>query len=370
MKCPFLLALLALAAALPSAFAGEPAIVSVTVVSPTGSLQNVIEQNVSLKSRQYVKLAPQIDGQLSVLHVHKGQTVAQGDLLAELDHQESDAALQSAKAAVAAAQARAEQARSQAANAKSELSRYQKLRESGFSTQQELEAKKTAWLSASSSEKAAAAAVTQAQAQLAEQQVRRDKAFLKAPFSGTVLNDFDLAPGATVGKATPVVELSDLTHLKGTLSVPESRRYDIDLGEPVKVKVDALPNDVFSGKIAFISDSVDPNTRTVPVEVHLDATGSASRLRPGMFGRAQIILKSAENAFILPRSALTTDETGTWVIVAADGVAHRKKVSTGMTSGDKVEITSGLEQGDQVITFGGSGLTEGQPVKILSSSSN
>lgn len=347
----------------------QAALVSVTAVHPTGTLQVAMEQNTSLESRQRVLLFPKQSGTLAELLVHKGETVKAGQVLAKLDHVEESAALASAKAALTAAQARVSQSNAKAANAKAEYDRYNRLKKSGFSTQQELESHRTASMAAHADLKAAQAAVAQAKAQVNVQNAKLEKMTVRAPFDGTVLNDYNLTPGASVGPNQAVFEVANLTRLKGSLALPEARRYEVKVGDAVEIRVDALASEVFRGQVAFIGDAVDTATRTVTLDIHLTATGDAARLRPGMFGRARLILQEVTDVFVLPASALFFDETGgqkqTFVWLAKEGKAARQVVTTGLEVDGQTEITSGLSDGDQVITFGASGLTDGQPITLL-----
>jgi membrane fusion protein (multidrug efflux system) len=193
--------------------------------------------------------------------------------------------------------------------------------------------------------------------------------------------------------------------LQAVLNVPERQLGILKAGQVVQLEADALPGKKFTGDIRRIAPVVDPASGTfrVTCEFH-DKTGT---LKPGMFGRIDIVYDHRDEALTIPRSALIEEDGETAVFVvdsapikvstgdadkskgadktktaakdakdsgkdakaivaATPGfVAHRKLVKIGYSDGDKVEIRSGLDAGARVITVGRNAVRDGTAVQVL-----
>ena len=186
--------------------------------------------------------------------------------------------------------------------------------------------------------------------------------------------------------------------LQAVLNVPERQLGILKAGQTVQLEADALVGKTFSGKILRVAPTVDPQSGTfrVTCEFH-DKTGE---LKPGMFGRVEIVYDHRDDALTVPRSALVEEDGETAVFVvdkapppvpakdakdtkdakdsvaktdaksdakpAVDAlVAHRKLVKIGYSDGDKVEIRSGINEGVQVITVGRNAVRDGTSVQVL-----
>lgn len=338
--------------------------VKVLVAAANSTIRDGIEQNTSLEAVRRVVLYPKVTGRLESLKVKKGTPVKLNQVLAVLGHSEQDAQLASARAQILSAQAAEERTKAEMDNARITLQRYQRLKKEGFSTQQELETKDTSYRSAKALYDAARANKSQLSADYSRISSTLKEYIITAPINGTVLNDYSLTPGAMLSTSTPVLELADLTHLKAILKLPETRLYSIKPGMEVSLKLDALPQEEFHGKITIIDSYVDPNTRTANVELALDNAAVGNKLRPGMFGRGFIVLKESKNAIVIPSSVLQKLNKQTGVMLVENGKAKFVPVKTGIQQGINIELISGVKPGDKIITFGGNNLKEGDTVII------
>jgi membrane fusion protein, multidrug efflux system len=186
---------------------------------------------------------------------------------------------------------------------------------------------------------------------------------IRAPIDGVVAERLiRLGNTLTVNQAT--FKISALDPLLAYIYVPERHFNRLMPGQPAFIQADALAGASFEGNIARISPVVDPATGTFKVTVEVrDASHS---LKPGMFTRVNIIYDSRESAVLIPRSALLEDEDAdTLFIVDADGMAHRIVAETGYRSGSDVEITSGLEGGEDLVIIGQAGLRDGARVEVV-----
>lgn len=342
----------------------QSAIVQVRQAAADSVIRDSIVQNMSLEAVNRVQLLPRVSGRLEKLFVKQGSRVTKGQTVATLEHVQQDALIDSTGAEAVSAHADSERARAEMENAKTNLERYARLLKEGFSTQQQYDSIETAYESARASYNAALAKENAARADLGRVRSSRADYIMTAPISGVVLNDYSLTTGAMITPSSPVADIADLRWLKATLKIPEASLFAVKKGMTVKLRLDALPSEEFSGRVSRIDQYVDPQTRTASVELVLDNGMAGGRLLPGMFGQATVITKEYKNAVVLPDTALHSGEGGSYVFVAEKGRAKMKNVSTGIREGNTIQITKGLEPQDQVIVFGGANLNDGDAIDV------
>jgi HlyD family secretion protein len=133
------------------------------------------------------------------------------------------------------------------------------------------------------------------------------------------------------------------------------------VGKPARI---TGPEGDLAGKVTVVSPAVDPNTTTV--EVWVQVANPGEKLKPGASVRVAIIADTIQNTIVIPAAALlNADDGGQKVmVVTKDSVAHERRVSVGVRQGDRVQIVSGLEEGEQVVTSGGLGLDDKAKVTI------
>jgi RND family efflux transporter MFP subunit len=141
--------------------------------------------------------------------------------------------------------------------------------------------------------------------------------------------------------------------------VPEALIGNVKLGDKLAVRIAAVPSEI-EGTVAEMSPAADPNSRTYLVK--LDLPG-ATGLRSGQFGRVAVPVGAA-SAIRVPASAVIQRGQMELVFVVANGHAQLRLVRTGSRIGDEIELVSGLNSGEQVVTEGVSALTDGQPVIV------
>src|SRR5581483_4546644 len=122
-------------------------------------------------------------------------------------------------------------------------------------------------------------------------------------------------------------------------------------GQTVEITTESLPNKVLRGRVDFIEPEANPQTRTIPVHVHVPNPGM--RLRPGMYIRATFVSPGEQRSLVVPRSAVLDTGTRKLVYVAkADGVFEAREIQTGMPTNELYPILSGLKSGEEVVTNG------------------
>lgn len=189
-----------------------------------------------------------------------------------------------------------------------------------------------------------------------------EHAVIKAPISG-VVSERMIKTGNMVKVNDPVFRVTDFQPLLAVLHVPEHEMNKLKLHQPTLLSVDAQKGETFQGHIERISPVVDPNTGTFKVTVSVsDASG---RLKPGMFGRIKIVYDVHKQTVTVPKDAVISEDDLNSVFVIKDKVAFKRAVNTGYINGTRIEILSGLEPGEQVVTTGQSSLKDSAMVDIV-----
>jgi membrane fusion protein (multidrug efflux system) len=185
---------------------------------------------------------------------------------------------------------------------------------------------------------------------------------IKAPIDGIIADRY-VKLGNTINANAPVFHIIDMDPLLGYLHVPEREFRKLAPGQPARIFVDAIPNQNFSGVVSRISPTVSPETGTFKVTVEINEGNG--QLKPGMFGRFNIVYDTREQALLIPRSAIIESDLNTIVFVIEEGVARRRPVTTGYTSEGNIEILDGLTGEEQIVIVGQSGLKDGTTILII-----
>jgi membrane fusion protein (multidrug efflux system) len=145
--------------------------------------------------------------------------------------------------------------------------------------------------------------------------------------------------------------------------VPEKEFRKLAAGQTADVVVDALGGQHFTGRIARISPTVDPQTGTFRAEV--EVPDPSRHLKPGMFARVNIVYERRENALQLPRTAILDADGEQSVFVVANGKAEQRRIHTGLANNGWVEVLRGLKGTERVVVVGQAGLKSGTVVKVV-----
>src|SRR5262249_43194161 len=154
--------------------------------------------------------------------------------------------------------------------------------------------------------------------------------------------------------------------LRAFITANERDAPKISVGKDAHVELDALPGQSFHGNVVRIAPVFDPTTRTLEAEVQLD--NKDGMLRPGMYGYGSIVLEVHPNVPVVPASAIqiSNDLRYVFVLHADDAKGEpkveRRKIQTGVDGGSWLEVSGGLALGDEVVTAGADGLSDGAKV--------
>lgn len=323
-----------------------PATVSAVRVSTT-SWQPRLEAVGNVQAVQGVVVNNEVAGQIERILFESGDQVTAGQELVKLDTEVDEADLNGLRAGLNLAQL--------------QLERNQKLLRDRAVSQGEFDQ--------------ISAQVTQALAEVQAKQALIRKKTIRAPFDGQLgIRRVDLGQFLDAGSA--IVELEALDPVYVDYALPERRLSEIAVGQPVEVRVSAYPDQVFKGKIRAISPAVNRETRNIQVRALLQ--NPDRRLLPGMFAKVSTLLPTKDQVLTLPRQAITFNTYGDSVFMIQPGegeqegqlVVQRRQVDTGATRGQEVEVLSGLQAGDQVVSAGQVKLRNGAAVTIADDSEN
>lgn len=185
-----------------------------------------------------------------------------------------------------------------------------------------------------------------------------------APITGVVAQRM-VKVGNLVALNAPAFRVVDISRLEGVLNVPERELATLRPGMPLRMVVDAVPGKVFEGRVDRISPVVDSGSGTFRVVCAFDGGGT---LRPGMFGRIEVVYDERVDALTMPRVALLEDEGEPAVFVVRESKAVRVPVELGYVNGELAEVRSGLVEGDDVVTAGKVAIRDGSEVEVINPS--
>jgi HlyD family secretion protein len=211
--------------------------------------------------------------------------------------------------------------------------------------------------------KAAAAQVEAAKGHYDSAAAQASYAEIRSPING-IVTDRMLYAGEVASPGTPLMTVMDTSVVVARMSMSLSQAKDIKVGDEAMVTTPESEDPV-NGKVILVSPAVDVNTTTVQVWAQVDNKDGA--LRVGASARVAIVAADIDGAILVPAIAvLPSDEGGTMVLVVDDKeVAHQKPVKVGAHEGDQVQILSGVDAGEKVVTVGGLGLDDKAKVHIL-----
>ncbi|MCG8432733.1 MAG: efflux RND transporter periplasmic adaptor subunit [Gammaproteobacteria bacterium] len=190
---------------------------------------------------------------------------------------------------------------------------------------------------------------------------------VRAPIDG-VISERLIKVGNMITLNEAAFKITDFEPMLARLHVPERELNKLRVEQEASLTVDALPDLTFTGVIDRISPVVDANTGTFKVTVEIN--DQRSLLKPGMFGRVNVIYDIRNNTLLAPRSAIITEDAQSTVFLVADDIAQRKVVETGYTNNGSIEILEGLQIGDSVVTVGQTSLKDGAKVTVVNAEDN
>jgi len=306
--------------------------VLVTSMVPT-QFRSYVEIQGKVDADQSVVASPEVMGVVNAIYVHNGQYVSKGQTLATLRTE-----------AISYGVAELDQ---QISFAKTLYEKQKRLWDQEIGTEIQL-------LSAKNNYEAM---LKKKETTLSQKSMYT----IKAPISG-VVDEVDVRVGQAVSPGMPnLIRIVNTSILKVKAEVPENYAGKIQSGNAAMVVFPDI-NDTLITKLAYITKTIDPMSRTFGSEINL---GNNSKYRPNMIAKVRIVTYQNLRAFVLPEAVIQKTENGNFVYVAnAENKAQLLPVTLGNSYESKVEITSGLNLDDKVITTGYEELNEGDELQF------
>ncbi|MDE2727184.1 MAG: efflux RND transporter periplasmic adaptor subunit, partial [Gemmatimonadota bacterium] len=187
------------------------------------------------------------------------------------------------------------------------------------------------------------------------------KTVIRAPISG-VVDSRNLEVGELATPGREFVDLVEIDRVKIVAGVPERHLKHVTDGTRATLTFPAYPDVTLEADISYIGTTLDPDSRTVPVEITLD--NPAHRLKPEMAVTIRVVKDNIPAAIVIPQDAVIDTDQGRIVFLADRNVARSVPVELGSTSGDQVLVTNGLATGDTLIVVGHRNLVNGETIQV------
>ena len=352
--------------------------VEVTTVGRS-SRQSELQLPGNIQAITEAPILARADGYIERRTVDIGDRVQAGQLLAEIDAPElaeqvhqSEANLQQTQAALDQALANLQQGKADLELARVTAQRWSNLVTRGVVSRQENDQYQAQLQSKLASVQALEKAVVvqrsgiaAAEANVGRLQKMQSYRMVKAPFNGVItLRNVDVGALVNVG-STLLFRIAQTSMLRTYLNVPQTYANSVRPGQSALLTVSNLPGREFTGTVARTANALDPTSRTLLTEVHVPNADGA--LLPGMYAQVQLSSVRTDLPMLVPSDALIVRADGTQVaVVRPDGSVHLQKIEVGRDYGNRLEVISGLREGETIIANPGDIAREGvkvDPVK-------
>jgi HlyD family secretion protein len=380
----FVLGLMLLAWGCSSKEEKEPApLVSVQAAAvKTQTIEDEISTDAILYPHDQAAIVPKLTGPIKKFYVTRGSRVHAGEVLATIEDSdlkgaltESQGAYQQAEATYNSASQSAERdlkiAKEQFEAAQSVYDARVSLFKQGAAAQKDVQDARIALSQASNQYnlaqkqynlKSAEGQLTSAKGKLASAQAQVAYSTIVSPIDG-VVTDRPFFPGETPPAGSPILTVMDLSRVVARAYLTAAQAAQLHLGDTASL-IAQNSDTAIEGKVTVVSPALDPNSTTV--QVWVEAANPGGRLKPGSTVGLKIIARTVKEALVVPAEAVLTasDGSNAVMIIGNDQIAHRAAVKTGIRQGGEVQVVSGLKAGDQVVTQGAYGLSDGAKVTI------
>lgn len=387
-----------------TAEAEEPIVVSVRVAkAERDSIAAEVTALGTIFARKEATVSSKIAGQIKTMALLRNKPVHEGEVVATLEARDIQA--QRAEAAASVDEARTNlqnvtggtipqtaaqdqkalrDARANLANAAAVYERRLKLYEQGGISRKDLDASELAKTTAENDlrlaeatgrlhtltmnpneRRVAEAKLKQAEDRLAGLDSQLSYAIIRAPFTGVIAEQFQFQ-GEFAAAGAKLFAIDDVSEVIVKAPVADTVSAQLKVGDTARVYPQSLPGEEMVGVISLVSKAGDPQSRTVEVWVNLK--NDDGRLRADSAAKVVVATHAASNVIVVPIAAVTldasTENTGTVMVVDENLIAHETKVTVGIRTKDKMEITSGLEGGETVVVEGNYALPDETKVEI------
>ena len=309
--------------------------IAVTVASAEMKVTNMdLDLVGTTQAAREVNIASESSGKIAVVNFRMGDYVTQGNVLAIIDDTYKRLAYENAKLNYN--------------KCKDDISRYQALREGDAVSDTQLRDIKLAY--------------ENADIQLENAKKQWDDTKIIAPFSGYITSQ-NTELGAYVNAGTMIAGIADISQLKVVFDVSEMNAYELQRGQTVSVTTDVHPEASYKGTISNISPKASAS-HTYPVEIMI-ANNGKDKLKAGTYVKVNVNMSNKENVLMIPRDAIVSSLKDPSVYLVKNNIAQLMKIGVGRNFNSFIEVVSGLNEGDQVVTNGQINLTGSSKVSVI-----
>lgn len=377
----------------------EPVVTVQTATARKTSIEQVISTEAVLYPKNQAAITPKVVAPVRKFYVNRGAHVHKGQLLAVLENRDIAASVTENKGALEQAQASYEtttratlpedllKAEGDARSAKENLDAQQKLYDSrkslfeqGALPRKDLDSAAVALAQAREQSQvadqhlaalrafgnkvaaqAAAGQLSSAQGKYQGSMAQLSYTEIRSPING-IVTDRPLYAGETPPAGQPLMTVMDTSSVIARAHIPQEQAALLNVGDSATISAPEVGN--VPAKVTIVSPALDPGSTTV--EVWVEAPNKSGKLRPGSSVEVRMVARKINDAIVISKSAIlkTPESETTVMVVGSDNRAHETVVQTGVTSGDEVQITKGLNAGQTVITVGAYGLPDNTQVKV------
>lgn len=292
------------------------------------------EANGTFQANQEVNLSAETQGRVIRVLVNEGSFVRAGQVLAVIKGEQQNVSVNNAQVVYN--------------NAVAELKRFEGAYATGGVTKQQVDQMRLQ--------------VETSRNNLKSAQIAASDVNVRASFAG-VINKKNIEPGAFVAPGHSLFEIVNISTLKLAVNVDEKHIGNLRLGQNVEVVSSVNPENKYTGVITFIAPKANASLN-FPVEVEI-RNNPNNELKAGMYGTAYFGDKATGQVLTIPRTAFVGSVSSNQVYVINNGKAELKTIVSGRNFGDYVEVISGLNKGEQVVTTGQINLSDNTPVEVI-----
>jgi len=363
--------------------------VAIAVKPDAAGQQTALNASGYITPRRRATIAAKITGRVTGVYFDEGTRVKEGQLLATLDDSDAQRSLSAAKADRDAAQASIQDFEVQLRNANIQLKRAQELQSAGVQTQEALDNARTAVDSLKAKIALAKEQVTAAQARIGEAQQAVDNCTIRAPFAGIVVSK-DAQVGEMVSPIsagggftrTGIATIVDMKSNEIEVDVNESYIARVEPNQPVTATLDAYPDKPIPAKVRTVIPTADRQKATVKVRITILNLEKYDFILPDMGVKVAFLEEEKPVAkgkgsdkdsgppalAFIPKGAVRSDSSVSYVLLVRDGKVERRAVSLGKDRGTEIAVLSGVSPGDSLVVKGPENLHDGDKVEIRSGS--
>jgi HlyD family secretion protein len=367
-----------------------------------GSIRLIVTADAVLFPREQANIVPKVSAPVKRFLVSRGDHVKQGQLLAELENRDLVASAQESRGQyeqaasnyrstagaavpeqVTKAQTDVDAARSAMDAAKKLLDNRQQLFNEGALARKLVDEAQVQYAQAKAAFdtaqthlqalqrvgkdeqiKTAAAQVESAKGRLDSAQAQVSYTEVRSPLNG-VVTDRPLYPGELATTGAPLMTVMDVSKVVARINMAQDQAKDVKVGNQATLTASAEGSPAVPGKVIVVSPASDVNSTTVQVWVQADNPGE--ELRAGESVHVAIVAATIDGATLIPAPAVLPNAEGETTVLVVDdkNVAHEKVVQIGVQEPEMVQVVSGVEPGERVITVGGVGLEDKAKVRIM-----